>query len=140
MDDDNSVINRGIRLAMMPRLSVLIFRNERKIMKLFAGVTGLALLVVFASSAQAGSIDGNAVLGGALGGGAGAAVGSAIGGREGAIIGGAIGGAAGTAAMASDRREPRVRQSEVYYDDDRHDNGRHRGQHKQKNRHRHGND
>ena len=109
-------------------------------MKLFAGVTGLALLAVFASSAQAGSIDGNAVIGGALGGGAGAAVGSAIGGRDGAIIGGAIGGAAGTAAMASDRREPRVRQREVYYDDDRHDNGRHRGQYKQKNRNRHRDD
>ncbi|MDO9189258.1 MAG: hypothetical protein Q7U24_05270 [Sulfurimicrobium sp.] len=109
-------------------------------MKLLAGVTGLVLLAVFASSAQAGSIDGNAVIGGALGGGAGAAVGSAIGGRDGAIIGGAIGGAAGTAAMASERREPRVRQREVYYDDGRHDNGRHRGPYKQKNKHRHGDD
>lgn len=107
-------------------------------MKFFAGVTGLALLAVFASSAQAGSIDGNAVIGGALGGGTGAAIGSAVGGRDGAIIGGAIGGAAGTAVMTSNRNETRVRQREVYYEDDRHDNGLHRGQYK--NKHRHGRD
>lgn len=102
-------------------------------MKLFAGVTGLALLAVLASPAQAGSVDGNAVIGGALGGGTGAAIGSAVGGRDGAILGGAIGGAAGAAVMTSDRNETRVRTREVYYDD-RHDNGRHRGH----NKHRHG--
>lgn len=106
-------------------------------MKLFAGVTGLALIAVCAASAQAGSIDGNAVIGGALGGGAGAAIGSAVGGRDGAIIGGAIGGAAGTAAMASSRNQPRVRQREVYYEEGRHDNGLHRGHYKEKHRHRH---
>ncbi|MBZ0104226.1 MAG: hypothetical protein K8H84_01220 [Sulfuricella denitrificans] len=109
-------------------------------MKLFAGLTVLALLVVCAVPAQAGSIDGNAVIGGALGGGAGAAVGSAIGGRDGAIIGGAIGGAAGSAAMTSGRNEPRARQREVYYEDGRHDNGLHRGHYKEKHRHGHGHD
>lgn len=101
-------------------------------MKLFAGVTGLALLAVLAMPAQAGSIDGNAVIGGALGGATGAAVGSAVGGRNGAIIGAGVGGAAGAAVMGSDR-EPRVRQREVYYEEERHDNGRHRGHRK----HRH---
>ena len=107
-------------------------------MKLFAGVTGLALLAGLAMPAQAG-VDGNAVLGGALGGATGAAIGSAVGGRDGAIIGGAIGGATGTAVLTSNRREPSVRREVVYVDDyDRHDNGRHRGRHK--HRHGHGGD
>lgn len=110
-------------------------------MKLFAGATGLALLALCAASAQAGSIDGNAVIGGALGGGAGAAIGSAVGGRDGAIIGGAVGGATGTALMANDRRQTRVvREREVVYVDDHHDNGRHRGHYKEKHRHGRGYD
>ena len=107
-------------------------------MKLFAGVTGLALLAGLAMPAQAG-VDGNAIVGGALGGAAGAAIGSAVGGRDGAIIGGAIGGATGTAVLTSNRREPSVRREVVYVDDrDHHDNGRHRGQYK--HRHGHGGD
>jgi len=107
-------------------------------MKLFAGLTGLALLAGLAIPAQAG-VDGNAVLGGALGGGAGAAIGSAVGGRDGAIIGGAIGGATGAAVLTSNRREPSVRREVVYVNDyDRHDKGRHRGHHK--HRHGHGGD
>ena len=94
----------------------------------------LTLLAVLAMPSWAGSIDGNAVIGGALGGATGAAVGSAVGGRNGAIIGGGIGGAAGAAVMASDRNEPSVRQREVYYEGERHDNGRHRGQYKEKHR------
>lgn len=103
-------------------------------MKLFAGLAGLTLLAALAAPAYAGSVDGNAVIGGALGGGAGAAVGSAVGGRNGAIVGGAVGGAAGAALMATDTRV--VREREVYYDDDHHDNGKHRGHHK--NKHKHG--
>lgn len=91
----------------------------------------LGVLVVSAATAKAG-VDGEAVLGGALGGGAGAAVGSAIGGRNGAIIGGAVGGAAGVAVATSDRRREVV----VVHEDERHDNGRHLGQYK--NKHKHG--
>ncbi|MEN6585201.1 MAG: glycine zipper domain-containing protein [Sulfuricella sp.] len=99
-------------------------------MKLFAGLTGIALLGALAVPAYAG-VDGNAVLGGALGGATGAAIGSAVGGRDGAIIGGAIGGATGTAVMTSNRREPSVRREVVYVDEhDHHDNGRHRGHYK----------
>ena len=66
--------------------------------------------------AQAGDIDGAAVLGG-LGGAAGAAVGSAVGGKTGAIVGGGVGGAAG-AAIASSVSQPKpktVVQKEVVY-------------------------
>lgn len=108
-------------------------------MKLFSGLTGLALLAGLAIPAHAG-VDGNAVLGGALGGGAGAAIGSAVGGRDGAIIGGAIGGATGAAVLTSNRREP-VQREVVYVNErDRHDNGLHRGHHKNKHRHGRGND
>lgn len=55
------------------------------------------VLAAWAATAQAGEVDGKAVIGGALGGATGAAVGSAVGGRNGAIIGGGIGGAAGAA-------------------------------------------
>lgn len=99
----------------------------------------VTLLAVLAMPSWAGSIDGNAVVGGALGGAAGAAIGSAVGGRDGAIIGGAVGGATGTALMTNDRRQTRVvRQREVVYVDDHHDNGRHRGHYKEKHRHGHG--
>jgi hypothetical protein len=111
-------------------------------MKLFSGMTGLALLAILTAPAHAGRVDGDAVIGGALGGATGAAIGSAVGGRDGAIIGGAIGGATGTAMMTSDRREPRVvREREVIYvDDHRHDNGLHRGHYKNKHRHGRGHD
>lgn len=108
-------------------------------MKLFSGLTGLVLLAVLSAPSHAGRVDGDAVIGGAIGGATGAAIGSAVGGRDGAIIGGAIGGATGTAMMASERRQPRVvREREVIYVDDRHDNGLHRGHHK--HRHDHGYD
>ncbi len=108
-------------------------------MRLVTGLTGLLLYTVLAVPAQAGRVDGDAVIGGALGGATGAAIGSAVGGRDGAIIGGAIGGATGTAMMASERRQPRVvREREVIYVDGRHDNGLHRGHHK--HRHHHGYD
>lgn len=110
-------------------------------MKAFSGLTGLALLAVLSAPAHAGRVDGDAVIGGALGGATGAAIGSAVGGRDGAIIGGAIGGATGTAMMTSERRQPRVvREREVIYVDDHHDNGLHRGHYKKKHRHHHRHD
>jgi outer membrane lipoprotein SlyB len=95
---------------------------------------GCWLLVAAAGTVRAGSVDGEAVLGGALGGAAGAAVGSALGGREGAIVGGALGGAAGV-AIAADKPKPRYREREVvrvYEYEDRHDNGLHLGHRKHK--------
>jgi hypothetical protein len=94
--------------------------------------------------ANAGEIDGKAVLGGAIGGGAGAAVGSAIGGREGAIIGGGLGGALGTAITAEDNK-PKIRDRYhpaygVDRSDYRHDNGLHLGHYKRKRKHRHHHD
>lgn len=68
-------------------------------MKTFITVLGSALLLC---SLQAGAVDADAVLGGAIGGGAGAAIGDEIGGREGAIAGSAIGAALGTAVATSD--------------------------------------
>jgi outer membrane lipoprotein SlyB len=97
----------------------------------------LAALTAFAAPAYA--VDGKAVLGGAIGGGTGAAVGSAIGGRDGAIIGGALGGAAGAAIATSGSKETKVVtkevivEKEVVYVNGRHDNGLHRGHHKNKN-------
>jgi outer membrane lipoprotein SlyB len=99
----------------------------------------LALLAVLTTPSWAGRIDGDAVVGGALGGAAGAAIGSAVGGRDGAIIGGGVGGAAGAALMANDRTQTRVvRQREVVYVDDHHDNGRHRGHYKNKHKNKNG--
>jgi outer membrane lipoprotein SlyB len=103
-----------------------------KIMMLLA----MGVLVVSATTAKA--MDGDAILGGALGGGAGAAIGSAVGGRDGAIIGGAVGGAVGVAVATSDRKREtvRVRKEVIYVNDhDRHDNGRHLGHYKNKNKH-----
>jgi outer membrane lipoprotein SlyB len=99
------------------------------------------LFALAALSAPALAVDGKAVLGGALGGGAGAAVGSSIGGQNGAIIGGALGGAAGAAIATSGSREPKVVtrevivEKEVVHVHDRHDNGKHRGHHKNKHHH-----
>lgn len=73
----------------------------------------LALLLAgSAAAAQAGDIDGSAVIGAALGAGSGAAIGSAVGGRNGAIVGGGIGGAAGAAIAAKPGPQP-VAQREV---------------------------
>lgn len=103
----------------------------------------VALLALAAFSAPALAVDGKAVLGGAIGGGAGAGIGSSIGGTNGAIIGGALGGAAGAAIATSGSKKPQpqvvtrevVVEKEVYvHDDDRHDNGLHRGHHKHRGR------
>jgi hypothetical protein len=69
----------------------------------------LLVMAIWGATAQAGDVDGKAVIGGAVGGGAGAAVGSAVGGREGAIIGGAIGGGVGAAIATQPSKEtPKV--------------------------------
>lgn len=92
------------------------------------------LAVLFSGTALAGSIDGRAVLGGAIGGGTGAAVGSAVGGRNGAIVGSAIGAAAGVAIATPKKSTKTVVIREREYDDDHHDRrhyghgrGKHRG-------------
>ena len=85
-------------------------------MKRFSMLSAV-VLVAWAATAQAGDIDGAAVIGGGLGGAAGAAVGSAVGGRTGAIVGGGVGGAAG-AAIGSSVSQPKpktVAQKEVVY-------------------------
>lgn len=56
----------------------------------------------------AGSLTGDAMLGGALGGALGAGLGSELGGRDGAILGGALGGAVGTAITTRRHRRPQV--------------------------------
>jgi hypothetical protein len=80
----------------------------KDLMKLF---TKLPVIVMAAwiTTAQAGEVDGKAVIGGALGGATGAAVGSAVGGREGAIIGGGLGGAAGAAIATQPRKTETVK-------------------------------
>ncbi len=80
-------------------------------MKLSPRFLPTLLLAGWAALAQAGDIDGHAVLGAAIGGGAGAAIGSAVGGRNGAIVGGGIGGATG-AAIAARPSQPVVRERE----------------------------
>jgi hypothetical protein len=102
----------------------------------------LVLVALSAFAAPVFAVDGSAVIGGAIGGGTGAAVGSALGGRDGAIIGGAIGGAAG-AAIATSGSKPATQavtrdvvvQKEVVYVPAHHDNGLHRGHHKDKHGH-----
>lgn len=93
---------------------------------------GLVFAVMLSASMHlhAGSIDGNAVIGGALGGATGAAVGSAVGGKNGAIIGAGIGGATGAALMASESKD---KHDDHYH----HDNGLHRGHDKQKKKNKH---
>lgn len=81
--------------------------------------TGKLALMLFAAcvaTAQAGEIDGKAVVGGALGGAAGAAVGSAVGGRTGAVVGAGVGGAAGAAiATHSSKPQTKVVEREVVH-------------------------
>ena len=67
-----------------------------------------------ATTAQAGEINGAAVIGGGLGGAAGAAVGSAVGGQTGAIVGGGLGGAAGAAIGSSVSSQPKPKKEVVY--------------------------
>jgi outer membrane lipoprotein SlyB len=103
---------------------------------------GLTKWVMFATLLSASTcvwaadIDGRAVIGGALGGAAGAAVGSAVGGRGGAVIGAGIGGATGAAVATSGKSTPAPvttvvqREVVVVHEDEWHDNGKHKGQHK----------
>jgi outer membrane lipoprotein SlyB len=104
------------------------------------------VMIAWAAVAQAGEIDGRAVIGGAVGGGAGAAVGSAVGGREGAIIGGGLGGAAGAAIATQPRKTEAVKvekqvvvEKEVVYVHDHDDHCWPPGhcKHKHKHKHRH---
>jgi outer membrane lipoprotein SlyB len=104
------------------------------------------VMIAWAAVAQAGEIDGRAVIGGAVGGGAGAAVGSAVGGREGAIIGGGLGGAAGAAIATQPRKTEEVKvekqvvvEKEVVYVHDHDDHCWPPGhcKHKHKHKHRH---
>lgn len=55
----------------------------------------ISLLLLVPAPLLAGSLNTDAVLGGALGGGVGALIGSEVGGRNGAILGAAIGGGHG---------------------------------------------
>lgn len=100
--------------------------------------------LIFGLNAQAGQVDGSAVLGSAIGAAAGSAIGSASGGKEGAIIGGGVGGAIG-AAVGSNQRSSRpsdrvTTQNVIVVDGQRnerfeqHDNGKHKGQYKHKHR------
>lgn len=88
--------------------------------------------------AEAGTIDGNAVLGSIVGAGVGSAVGSATGGKEGAIIGGGVGGALGAAVGSKNDSSRVVSRQQVIVVDEYHDHGRHKGHHKYK--HGHGRD
>lgn len=111
------------------------------------GILGLTALTgtAYADNPQLGTI-----LGGGIGGAAGAAIGSNVDGRNGAIIGGAIGGAAGAAVGSSvdqgryrDRHYVPTSYPAGSYRENRndwHDNGRHRGQYKQKHRRHHDDD
>jgi hypothetical protein len=101
-------------------------------------------VVVFflTTGANAGEIDGSAVLGSALGAGMGSAIGSATGGKDGAIIGGGLGGAIGAAAGSSEGSSQPTAQKVIVIEGDnhndyyKHDNGKHKGQHKNKHKDR----
>jgi hypothetical protein len=111
---------------------------------MMSAIKGMVLFLALnaGAAAWAGSVDGRAVVGGAMGGAAGAAVGSAVGGRNGAIIGAGVGGAAGAAVATTGKSKPQPTavQKEVvvvHEVDDRHDNGRHKGWYKHKRKHHH---
>lgn len=87
---------------------------------------------------NAGEIDGGAVLGSAIGAATGSALGSATGGKNGAIVGGGLGGAIG-AAVGSSQGAPTTAQKVIVLDrnnnyNEHHDNGKHKGQYKNKNK------
>jgi len=105
----------------------------------------LMVPLLFSATMSAYAVDSGAVVGGAVGGAAGAAIGHNLGGRDGAILGAAIGGATG-AAIGSNSGAPAARQApvqtvsrEVKGDEDRqrHDNGLHSGERKNKHRNKH---
>lgn len=91
-------------------------------------------------NAEAANVDGSAVLGSAIGAAAGTAVGSAAGGKEGAIIGGGVGGALGAAIGSKDQpvRTQNVSGTQRVIYVDHHDNGKHKGEYK--NKHHRGHD
>lgn len=101
-----------------------------------------ALLFLALGSAAAFAVDSGAVIGGAIGGATGAAVGDAVGGRNGAILGAAVGGATGAAIGSKDSKQVQaapvqtVRAVEGDRNEHR-DNGRHLGERKHKNKHKH---
>ena len=113
----------------------------------------LALSALLASGTTL-AADNGAIVGAAVGGAVGAAIGQQTGGKDGAIIGGAIGGATGAALGSGNTTKTQttqtvvvkgaVPQQKVIYvrdrDDDRHDNGLHRGHHKHKRKHHHHHD
>lgn len=109
----------------------------------------LAIALFLSVSVNAYAVDGGAVVGGAVGGAAGAAIGHNMGGKEGAILGAAIGGATGAAVGSSNSTQPApakttvVRTAEardVEEGGDRHDNGRHLGERKNKHKKKHKHD
>ena len=101
-------------------------------------ITLAIISLAMSISVNAGSVDGNAVLGSMVGAGVGSAVGSSIGGKEGAIIGGGAGGALGVAVAGTKTStpvrtsNPAVAQRVIYVDDNRdhHDHGKHKGHYK----------
>lgn len=103
--------------------------------------------LVISSVVYAGEVDGSAVIGSAIGAAAGTAIGSAVGGKEGAVIGGGAGGAIG-AAVGSSKESTRDGDSRVSVrervivveEDERGDNGKHKGHYKKKHKHQHGRD
>lgn len=103
----------------------------------------LTALTMVSLSAQAGEVDGNAVLGSVIGAAAGTAIGSATAGKDGAVIGGAIGGAVGAAAGSSrgGHNDGAVygRSAPYYpapvYIEGGHDRGKHKGHYKHRHRH-----
>ncbi|HEX5276316.1 MAG TPA: glycine zipper domain-containing protein [Fluviicoccus sp.] len=112
----------------------------------------LALSALLASGTTL-AADNGAIVGAAVGGAVGAAIGQQTGGKDGAIIGGAIGGATGAALGSGNTKtqttqtvvvKGAVPQQKVIYvrdrDDDRHDNGLHRGHYKHKRKHHHHHD
>lgn len=83
----------------------------------------LLLAVVMAAGSMpvyAGSVDTDAVIGGAIGGATGAAIGSAVGGRNGAIVGAGVGGATGAAVMTSGKTSAPQKEVVYVHDDDHH--------------------
>lgn len=101
-------------------------------------IAAAALSLGLSGGVWADGIDGKAVIGGGLGGAAGAAVGSAVGGKTGAIVGAGVGAAAGTAIATSADDERRsgtvVEKRVVHVYEDGHP-GKHKGHHKNRNRH-----
>lgn len=104
-------------------------------------ITLIMVGLAMTASLNAGNVDGSAVLGSMVGAGVGSAVGSSIGGKEGAIIGGGAGGALGAAVGSSKTSTSGrttntvVHEKVIYVDEGHHDNGKHKGQYKNRKGH-----